>query len=436
MSIHPLGRFPSLAKRRLPFLLDGGPVPGGECSMMGADPHRLLRCYGNQVEWEERSPSGTRFERRQADPLMALQEAAGRRDYAIAIGFLSYDLGRQIESVPSLSTNELGLPDMHFAFYSDVIRHERSAPSPGRKASEDDGQAIPAVEDGCGRLSSSLPATQYRHAVAQARQHLMAGDIYQVNLCQRIRVSMPPHCSPFSLYRRLRAESPAPFGAFLDLGDFQVLSNSPERFLRLDRPSGRLETWPIKGTCRRDDDPRRDAEAARALQADPKERAEHIMIVDLERNDLGRVCSPGSIGVEGMLRVESFAHVHHLVSTVRGQLPRNVGLAEILRATFPGGSITGAPKVKAMEIAERLEPTRRGIYCGALGYLLPDGSFDLNLTIRTAVIRDGHAHIYAGGGVVADSTPEGELRESWLKATAFLKALGAQPTDAELVLGS
>lgn len=269
---------------------------------------------------------------------------------------------------------------------------------------------------------SNFTREEYLRVVERAREYIFAGDIYQVNLSQRFEA--PLVADPIVLYETLRATSPAPFGAYLDTGDFRVLSNSPERFLR--RLGDRVETRPIKGTRPRRTDPAADRAAAAELQASEKDAAEHLMIVDLERNDLGRVCEYGSVVVEELARLESYWNVHHLVSTVSGRLRPGVGTAELLRATFPGGSITGAPKVRAMEIIDELEPTSRGVYTGAMGYLSACGGIDLNIAIRTIVYDGEKAYFQVGGGIVADSDPASEYDETLDKATAFFALLGAR----------
>ena len=239
-----------------------------------------------------------------------------------------------------------------------------------------------------------------------------------------------PFTAPFlapawALAARLGRQHPVPYGAYLDLGSTQVVANSPELFLR--RRGRRVETRPIKGTRPRGEGPSDDAALAAELLHDPKERAEHVMIVDLERNDLGRVCEVGTVTVERYAAVESHPTVHHLVSTIAGRLRPEVGLADLLRATFPGGSITGAPKVRAMEIIRELEPWPRGPYTGAFGFLDPRGDLELGLAIRTACVTGGTVRYHAGGGIVADSDPERELAEAWLKTAALRRALGEEP---------
>jgi anthranilate/para-aminobenzoate synthase component I len=265
-----------------------------------------------------------------------------------------------------------------------------------------------------------MSATCYHAAVRRILDYLAAGDCYQVNLTQPFTA---PLAGPaWALFGRLARLHPVPYSAYLDLGDAVVVANSPELLLR--RRGARVTTCPIKGTRPRGRDAARDAALAAELRRDQKERAEHVMIVDLERNDLGRVCVPGSVAVGGLARLESHPTVHHLVSEVSGTLRDDTDLAALLAATFPGGSITGAPKVRAMEIIAELEAEPRGVYTGAVGLLHPTGDLELGLPIRTAVVADGSARWHAGGGIVADSDPERELAEVWLKTAAIRLALG------------
>jgi para-aminobenzoate synthetase component I len=272
-------------------------------------------------------------------------------------------------------------------------------------------------------LRSTFTHRGYLDAVARVREYIVAGDIFQANLSQRLQA--PLREAPFDLYRRLRRRNPAPFAAYFDCGDLTVLSASPERFLRLDE-RGSVETRPIKGTRPRGLGPMHDAALGRALAESEKDRAENVMIVDLLRNDLSRVCRPGSVRVPELFALEHHPTVHHLVSTVVGELTPGADAVDLVRATFPGGSITGAPKVRAMEIIAELEPTRRGVYCGSVGYLSRTGAMDTSIVIRTFV-RVGHqVYFQAGGGIVADSDPELEYRETLDKARGLIAALEEQ----------
>jgi para-aminobenzoate synthetase component I len=277
-------------------------------------------------------------------------------------------------------------------------------------------------------ITTSLDARAYAARVERALEYIAAGDVYQINLSVGFHV--PLDDDPLRLYSRLRTVQPVPFGGWFDCGDDVVLSNSPELFLR--RRGTTVTTCPIKGTRPRADDEAEDIALAEELAADPKEQAEHVMIVDLERNDLGRVCTPGSVRVAQLSRVASFRTVHHMVSTVSGTLRGPISAGDLLAATFPSGSITGAPKIRATEIIDELEPGPRGWYTGALGWIDASGDCDLNVAIRTAVARGGALTYHAGSGIVADSRPEAERAECLLKASAFFAALqgAAKPLAA------
>jgi para-aminobenzoate synthetase component I len=270
-------------------------------------------------------------------------------------------------------------------------------------------------------LRSTFTHRAYLDAVARVREYIVAGDIFQANLSQRFQSRWTG--PPFDLYRRLRRQNPAPFAAYLGFGDMAVLSASPERFLRLDQDRRHIETRPIKGTRPRGLGPMHDAALGRALAESEKDRAENVMIVDLLRNDLSRVCRPGTVRVPELFALEHHPTVHHLVSTVVGQIESGSGAVELIRAAFPGGSITGAPKVRAMEIIAELEPTQRGVYCGSIGYVSATGAMDTSIVIRTFLARDGQVYFQAGGGIVADSDPELEYGETLDKARGLIETL-------------
>jgi para-aminobenzoate synthetase component I len=278
---------------------------------------------------------------------------------------------------------------------------------------------------------SNFSRPNFIAAVERAQKYIRAGDIYQVNLSHRLTA---PCATPgWELFQRLAEVSPAPFSAYIDCGDFQIASSSPEQFLRMN--GSQIVTRPIKGTRPRDVDPTRDAQLAYELQISAKELAELVMITDLLRNDLGKVCEYGSVQTPDLARLEKFAHVQHLVSTVEGRLRADVTHFAALASCFPGGSITGAPKIRAMEIIDELEPLSRGPYCGCLGYLGFNRESHLSITIRTAVCKEGLAHFNVGAGIVADSNPEAEYEETLAKAAGFLAALkvAEQPSEINLV---
>ncbi len=270
-------------------------------------------------------------------------------------------------------------------------------------------------------LAPTVERAQYVAAVRRAIEYIQAGDIYQANLSLPFEAALPVGFDPIAIYRRLREQQPAPFSAFLDVGMGQVLSLSMERFLSLS--GGVVETRPIKGTRPRRPDPVEDARLRQELVDSEKDRAENVMIVDLLRNDLSRVCRPHTVSVPVLCAVESHSAVHHLVSVVRGELQSGKGPVDLLRATFPGGSITGAPKIRAMEIIAELETVPRGPYCGSIGYIGFDGTMDTSILIRTIVAGDGRLSLSAGAGIVADSNPEAEYDECVSKITGLLRAL-------------
>jgi len=365
-------------------------------------------------------------------------------------GYWGYDLKNFTEpKLPRRAVNDLDLPDCHVGFYDSLVVFDHhlgkvGVVSTGLSAdgSRSEARAQRQSEFWLARLadpaeassgppffhsergggpSSNFTRAGFLAAVERAQRYIRAGDIYQVNLSQRLTAPCPG--SGWDLFERLSAVSPAPFSAFLDCGDFELASSSPEQFLRLS--GSQIITRPIKGTRPRDADPTRDAQLAYELQTSPKELAELVMITDLLRNDLGKVCEFGSVQVPDLARLEKFAQVQHLVSTVEGRLRAGVTHFAAFASCFPGGSITGAPKFRAMEIIDELEPVARGPYCGALGYLGFNRESQLSIAIRTAVCRDGVAHFHAGAGIVADSDPGAEYDETMAKARGFLAALDA-----------
>lgn len=388
----------------------------GRRSFWGAEPSTVLRSWGRHVEIE-RCRGGT--ERFDGDPFDALRqllgEYAGKR--GAAVGYLGYGLKRHIERLPDTAVDDLLLPDCHLAFYDrlqplDPLPLAPPAPTPA---------AAPARFDS---LRSSFTRPCYEAAVRRALAYIEAGDVYQVNLSQRFQTACA--ADPFDIYLCLRALSPAPFAAYLSYADFAVLSSSPERFLHYEPGNRLVETRPIKGTRPRGADPEGDRALAEELLASEKDRAENIMIVDLERNDLGRIAEIGSVAVTGLFELETFANVHHLTSTVQARLRDGLDAVDLLRATFPGGSITGAPKVRAMEIIDELEPVARSVYTGAIGYIGFDGALELNIAIRTMVIKNGAAYFHVGGGIVADSSPAAEYEETLHKGAALARALAGE----------
>jgi para-aminobenzoate synthetase component 1 len=352
--------------------------------------------------------------RRWDNPLEALEYISQFADIpstrAVWAGYLSYDLGRLFERVPATADDELGLPlfcfTMHYE-YDDPPAYD-----------------LRPFEVSNAPLRSNFTREAYLAAVRRCIDYIAGGDIFQVNLSQRFTAGLPAR--PDEIYGRLLECAPAWYGALLQYADHALICNSPETFLRVipqSYGSRRVITRPIKGTR-----PRvagKDAE----LRDSVKDQAELNMIIDLERNDLGRVCEIGSVKVAEPRVIEAHPTVYHGAATVEGVLRREVGFVDLLRATFPGGSVTGAPKIRAMEIIEELEPTRRGPYCGAIGYVAADGHVEFNVAIRTMIVKDGLVHVPVGGGIVADSRPQEEYEETLVKARAMFEALGVSAAE-------
>ena len=353
-----------------------------------------------------------------------------------ALGYWSYDLSRCLVSLPNSSFDTECLPDMAVGLYdwalvvdhhlcrASLVSHQRYVETiallPKILLRLQSKQTLLAdtfrVQ---GNVTSNFTVERYAQAFEQVQQYLQAGDCYQINLAQRF--SAQAEGDAFAAYLKLRELSPAPYSAFLNLPYAQILCASPERFLRVENCI--VETKPIKGTRPRGCDAQQDKQFADELRRHPKDRAENLMIVDLLRSDLGKSCVTGSVRTPKLFEIESFANVHHLVSTVTGQLAAGRDALDVLRDCFPGGSITGAPKQRAMQIIEQLEPHRRGVYCGALGYVGFDGNMDTNIAIRTMVYSNREIHCWAGGGIVADSICANEYQETFDKASIMLKVL-------------
>ncbi|MBI1816398.1 MAG: aminodeoxychorismate synthase component I [Deltaproteobacteria bacterium] len=428
-----------------PFLFDGaGPDSWGSgFAIFGHNPSATLRVDAAGVaQWSD----GQQHRDLHSDPLAQLERfcaahAARTRDAPPLpfagglVAMLSYDLKDRIERLPSLARDDQQLPVLDCAAYDWALLYDYRTRSwlltsaflsddalnaVGRAITQQTRvgappAAVPTV------VTSNFTRAAYVAAVRRALAYIAAGDIYQVNLAQRFMAAAAIRLAP-QLFARLQAQHPMPYAAYLDCDDFAVVSNSPECFLQLTPES--ITTWPIKGTRARGCDNVADVASAQALRASVKDGAEHVMIVDLERNDLGRLCQAGSVTVGSFAAVQSFPTLHHLVSEIHGRLQPGTSFADILRATFPGGSITGAPKIRAMEIIDELEPVRRGVYTGAIGFLDAQGRGTFNIAIRTAVARAGQLTYHAGGAVVADSDPDGEYEETLLKARAFFAACG------------
>ena len=412
----------------------------GRYDILCAQPIATLETRG-----EETVITGSHGERcSNADPFDLVRQQLGATTDSVpnipfaggAAGYWGYDLARRLTTLPQIAQDAGRLPEMAVGIYdwAVIIDHrEHTAQLASHLRSQETKQVLPQIlarlqQAGNpapgnfkvhGAIHSNLERSTYKDAFAAVQRYLFEGDCYQVNLARRYAVRAEGDA--LQAYLELRRLSPAPYSAFLSLPHVQVLSASPERFLQVR--DGRVETRPIKGTRPRLADPAEDAHMAEDLRSHAKDRAENLMIVDLLRNDLGKSCVPGSVSVPRLFEVESYANVHHLVSTVTGRLAADQDALALLRNCFPGGSITGAPKQRAMEIIEQLEPERRGVYCGAIGYAGFDGGMDTSIAIRTLVYADGEIRFWAGGGIVADSVMADEYQETLDKASAMLRLL-------------
>ena len=366
----------------------------------------------------------------QAEPVADVPFAGG------ALGYWGYDLMSRTLEIPEVARNAEHLPDMAIGIYdwalvldhqqhtARLVSHQRFAETARLLPKiltrlRDNSSFSPDDFRVQGEITSNFTRDSYASAFATVQDYLKSGDCYQINLAQRF--SAVASGNALGAYLTLRSLSPAPYSAFLNLPQAQILCASPERFLRVQ--NGRVETKPIKGTRPRSSDVQQDIRLAEELRNHPKDRAENLMIVDLLRNDLGKSCTPGSVRVPKLFEVESYANVHHLVSTVQGMLAEGRDALDVLRDCFPGGSVTGAPKLRAMQIIAQLEPHRRGVYCGAIGYVGFDGNMDSNIVIRTLVYSGDKVRCWAGGGIVADSEQKAEYQETLDKASAMLGLL-------------
>lgn len=452
------GTFAAFLDLPYPVLLDSpqsGNTPA-RYSYLAADPFMVVRSKDQQVSVEKRGEISVL----KGSPFDVLRDLLGRYRTAPvaglppfqggAIGYLAYELAHHLELLPGAAEDNLGLPELNIAFYDWVVARDETTgetwaiatglPDGGEAGARDRLDWIeervhkppatastprPAVT--ASRVTSNFTRDAYLRAVRTVKDYIAAGDVYQVNITQRFEADITG--DPWELYRRLRHVNPSPFSAYLGFPEVSVLSASPEEFLKLE--DGLLRTRPMKGTRPRGISTSEDRKVASELLASEKDRAENVMIVDLMRNDLGRVCIPGSIAVPELFAIEEYPTVYQMVSTVTGRTHTGVGPVEILEACFPGGSVTGAPKIRAMEIIDEIEPVQRSVYCGAIGYIGFDGSLLMSVPIRNILVTGNKAYIQVGGGIVADSDPDAEYRESLDKAAGSLMALDAAVTESE-----
>ena len=451
--LDPIGLTSSFQDVDYPVLLDSALVRLGlgRYSYVTADPFLLVRSKGRQVVVIEHGD----VTEQEDNPFSVIQRLladfkANRCDdgppfQGGAIGYFGYEMGGLLERLPETAVDDLALPDMIVGFYDWVVafdhasgrswlvttkfsREGRAQWVRDRIAKGSDTSTsrngLPTI---AWNLRSNFTRERYVEAVRRVKRYIAAGDIYQANISQRFEANVDTDA--WTLYQSLRNTAPAPFGAYLGFPEFNVLSASPEQFLKVE--DGFVETRPMKGTRPRGVTPEDDIRLGRELARSEKDRAENIMIVDLLRNDLGRVCIPGSIRVPELFTVEKYPNVHQLVSSVTGRLRPEHDAVDLLKACFPGGSVTGAPKIRAMEIIDEIERVQRGVYCGAIGYIGFDGSMQLSIPIRTMVLEGQRVYLQVGGGIVADSDPDAEYQETLDKARGGLEALGISGLQTE-----
>lgn len=453
----PVSSFRKIESGDYSFLLES--VEGGEkwgrYSFIGTEPSVIFRSKGKSIEIIEKG----RTRKMEGDPLNALRELISRYDpvrleglprfHGGAVGYFSYDIVRFIENLPDLSSDELALWDSFYIITDTVLVFDNvnhkikiiaNAYVPDKKQAEVRYmEAVRKIESIKKKLRSNLresPSAEqkgqqdlglvsnfkkndFKEAVERTKEYIRAGDIIQAVISQRWKADLT--VDPFDLYRALRVLNPSPYMFYLKLGDQILAGSSPEVMVRVE--GDRVESRPIAGTRHRGESEEEDRKLEKELLSDPKERAEHIMLVDLARNDLGRVASTGTVNVDELMIIERYSHVMHIVSNVIAELQDGKDAIDVIRATFPAGTLSGAPKVRAMEIIEELEPGKRGAYGGAIGYFSFSGNMDSCITIRTFVIKNGKVYIQAGAGIVADSDPETEYEETVNKVKALVKAV-------------
>ena len=415
----------------------------GRFTFMGCSPFMIFKSKNRDITIEEnnniRSFTGNPFEILKELLQKYKTEVVDKLPFlGGAVGYLTYDMMHHIEKLPRTAVDDVNIPDAYFGFYDNIVAidHQRNVtyiiangineePKNALEILKRKINGITALKldnmQGieCGQIQSNFKKEDYLDAVQSIKDYIRSGDIYQVNLTQRFKCQAEE--APFSIYSRLRKLNPAPFACYMNFGEGHILSSSPERFLKIQNRM--IETRPIKGTRPRGRTVEEDKANKEELLSSEKDKSELLMIVDLERNDLGKVSKPGTVKVPELFYPEEYATVHHLVATVIGEMQDGLEAIDVIKAAFPGGSITGAPKIRSMEIIDELEPTQRNIYTGSIGYIGFNGSVDLNIAIRTIVMKESTAYFQAGGGIVWDSDPELEYEETLHKAKALFRTL-------------
>jgi para-aminobenzoate synthetase component I len=405
----------------------------GRYSFLACNPSTTLKVEGGQVWLDDAvqsQPALVILDQILAENRKSLMPGLPPFQGGLA-GYIAYDFGRSLEPHAKLPDFPKMCPDLMLHVYDagiafDHLQERAWIISTHGEARADELEAMlkqkpkPLGQSSIENWSSNFTKDEYEAAVARTVEYILAGDIFQANISQCFSARIPENFDALAFYKKLREKNPATFSAFLDYGDVQIASSSPERLLSFDGKT--VEARPIKGTRRRDADPAKDAALVAELAASRKDRAENVMIVDLLRNDLSRVCEPGTVRVPVLCGLESYAAVHHLTSVVTGELKPEKSVGDLIAATFPGGSITGAPKIRAMEVIAEIEQQGRGVYCGSIGYFGFNGQVDLNIAIRTAMFAQGTARFQGGGGITARSEPAAEYDETLTKVNRIMEA--------------
>lgn len=468
LSISPQDVFLALGSPRNSFLLESVRThyKTGRYSFVGIEPFLIFKSKGNYIEISHHSPDSCYsmgdiyHQKKTGDPIKELRRIFSQyKSVRIrglpnftggAVGYFSYDAGRLFERLPDKQEDDLRLWDIYLAFFDTIIAFDHfenkiltisNAPintngayhkavnkierlmdriNAAKHKVEVNLQGATEGNDNKGiEIESNFSKEGFEEMVMRAKWYIREGDIYQANLSQRLSILINIH--PFEIYSVLCKINPSPFACYIEFEDITIAGSSPERLIKLEGDA--VQTRPIAGTRPRGNNPEEDLGKYIELILNEKERAEHIMLVDLERNDLGRVCEFGSVFVDELMVLENYSHVIHIVSNINGTLRKDKDRFDLLSACFPGGTITGTPKIRCMELIEELEPVKRGVYTGSIGYLSFNGDMDLNIAIRTLVIKDGRAYIQVGSGIVADSDPTREYYETLYKAEALLEAV-------------
>lgn len=399
----------------------------GRYSIIAARPEFTFRSWGNTIQIDNKG-------KYYADPIKELKKIFLKKKIRHsskmplfsggAVGYISYDTVRLWERIGDSAEKDINIPDIYLLFYDNAIVYDNLLNKLHYAGSVDEGSDYLRQDNDENKankiyISPNISKEVFIEMVLKAKEHISAGDIYQANLSQRLEAETD--VDGWSLYKRLRNINPSPFAGYMNLNGLELISCSPERLVKVEGRN--IQTRPIAGTYPRGKTIREDMEYAQKLVLNPKERAEHVMLVDLERNDLGRVCRYGTVEADEFMCVESYSHVHHIVSNVKGIIKDNVDQMDVLKAVFPGGTITGCPKIRCMQIIDEIEPVRRNIYTGCMGWIGYNGNMDLNIIIRTILKIGNKLYLQAGAGIVADSDPEREYNETLHKARALIEAI-------------